>query len=167
MKKFDRKKSMAQLAFAVVFAIVAWFTAADLGTKAQHHAFVDFFASSAAVIAALLIALAIEARAVLPLKAYAIVAPACLAVGEIAAVGALSPGLPGWSYRWLLALTVGGGLGGLIAVIWAASMLLRSEVEATRMDAAIAAGARAAEAQHQRDVATAAAQAEAEAAGNR
>ncbi len=151
MVKFGKWESNTHLGVALFAGLAAWLTAADLMTEAQHREFVDFFATAAAVIAALLVALAIEARAVLPLKAYAIVAPVCLAAGEISAVAALSPSLPGWAYRWLLAFTVGGGLGGLTAVLWAAWKLLRSEVKAARVDALLDAGARALEDKRQRN----------------
>jgi hypothetical protein len=156
MSKLGRRESNTILAIAIVAGVAAWLTAADLGTKAQHRGFVDFFSATAAVIGALLVALAIEARAVLPLKSYALVAPTCLAIGEIAAVAALSPSLPGGTYRWLLAFAVGGGLGGLIAVLWAAGKLLRSEVQAARVDALLEAGARALEDKRQREEASAA-----------
>ena len=155
MAMLSKHESRVQLGLAVIAGFLVWLTAADFGTRVQHREFIDFFASSAGVIAALLIALVIEARAVLPLKAYAVVAPVCLAVGEVSAVAALSPSLPEWTYRWLLALTVGGGLGGLIAVLWAAYKLLRSEVQATRVDALLDAAARAVEDQRTREAATA------------
>lgn len=140
--KFGKGNVAAQLAIAVVSGIAAGITAPDLGGTNSHREFIELFATSAAVIAALLIVLSIEARSVFPLKAYALVTPLCLAIGEVSAIAALSPSLPGWIYPWLLALTVGGGLAGLAAVIWAAKTLLEKDVQAHRVDELLAAGAR-------------------------
>lgn len=149
--KFGKGSTAAQLAIAVVSGIAAWVTAPDLGNTESHREFIDFFATSGAVIAALLIVLSIEARSVFPLKAYALVTPFCLAIGEVSAIAALSPSLPGWIYRWLLALTVGGGLAGLVAVVWAAKTLLEKDVEAHRVDELLAAGARSLEEKKRRE----------------
>jgi hypothetical protein len=141
----------AQLAVGLICGSAAWITAPDLGGNSSHREFIDFFATSAAVIGALLIVLSVEARSVFPLKVYALVTPFCLAIGEVCAVAALSPSLPGWTYRWLLAVTVGGGLSGLVAVVWAAKTLLEKDVRVHRVDELLAAGARSIEEQKRRE----------------
>jgi len=155
-RRFGAREALVQAAIAGACGFVAFLTAsANIGTPEGHRDFTDFFAASAAVIAALLIALSIEARAVFPLKAYAAVTPACLAIGGISSVAALSPSLPDCAYKWLLAFTVGGGLGGLVAVVWAAKMLLERDVEAHRLEQLLAAGVRALEDKERREKAKA------------
>jgi hypothetical protein len=148
--RFGRGSAAAQLLIAVGAGVAAGITAPTLGDTDTHREFIDFFATSAAVISALLIVLAIEARSVFPLKGYALITPACLAVGEVSAIAALSPSLPGWSYGWFLGSTVGGGLAGLVAVIWAAKKLLEKDVQTHRVDELIAAGARSLEEKERR-----------------
>lgn len=127
------KLAAIQLGVAVVAAVLAFLVAPDLDSTNQHAKFVDFFATSAQVIAAVLIALAVEARFAVRRVVLALVTAATVAVGEISAVAALSPSLPNWIYRWLFALTVGGGLGGLVAAIVVGAQTLVTHIEEERL----------------------------------
>jgi uncharacterized membrane protein YgaE (UPF0421/DUF939 family) len=118
-----------QVAVAVVVSLVAWLFAPDLGSFRQHSAFADFFATCAQVIAALMIALAIEAQVVVRRLHLAVVTAASVAIGEVAAIAALSPMLPPWSYRWLFAVTIGGGVGALVAVLMASVQALGARID--------------------------------------
>src|SRR5207245_6138996 len=86
-----------QLGVTAGAGVGAWFIAPHINSSRQHE-FVDFFSASAGVIAALLIALAVEARSVLRSAFYAVVLTASVAVGEISAIAALSPNLP---HAWM------------------------------------------------------------------
>jgi hypothetical protein len=121
-----------QLGIAIAAGIAAWCVAPDLATPARHREFTDFFLAAAATIAALLIALAVEARSVIGGPFFANVTMGSLAVGEIGAVAALSPSLPSWMYQWLFALTVAGGVGGLVAVVAAGRLLLEKDIAEAR-----------------------------------
>lgn len=124
-----------QLVAAIVAGIVAWLVApGDLETPERHKEFVDFFAASATVIAALLVALAVEARHVTRRKFLANATALCVAVGEVSAIAALSPDLHKGMYRWLFTLTVGGGVGGLVAALVIGAQTLAREVDEARLE---------------------------------
>lgn len=122
----------AQLTIALAAALAAWLFAPEIATLKQHESFVDFFATSAQVIAAVLIALAVEARLVVRSVFLAVVAACSVAIGEVSAIAALSPSLPEDLYRWLFALTVGGGLGGLVTAIVVGAQALADRRDAVR-----------------------------------
>jgi hypothetical protein len=126
--------AIVQLVSAIGVGIAAWLIAPDLSTSDRHKEFVDFFATSAAVIAALLIALAIEARHVIRGKFLASVTALSVAAGLLSAVASLSPDLPTCMYRWLFAFTVGGGVGGLVAALVVGAQTLSAEIDEARLD---------------------------------
>lgn len=99
---------------AVVSAFVAGLLSPNWSATQWQSGFKDFFVAAATVNGALLIAIAVEARYGSRFRAVAGVTAVCLACGLTCSVLALSP-LPKPFYGWLLALTVGGGVGGLIA----------------------------------------------------
>lgn len=118
---------------AVLASILAFWQAPDLGTDLLRRPWDDFFTTCAQVIAALFIAVALEARSSpgrSPTSAVATIA--CLTVGEVAAVAALTTSLPDCLYRCLFALTVGGGLGALVAAVTLATSALRADREELR-----------------------------------
>jgi hypothetical protein len=122
-----------QLVAAVASVAGARWVAPTISTAARHRDFVDFFATSAAVIAALLIALAIEARQVVRSKFLANLSAITVAVGLLSAVAALSPDLSTRTYRWLFALTVGGGVGGLVAALVVGAQTMAAEIGEARL----------------------------------
>jgi len=58
----ENQHALIQLGVALATGIAAYLVAPRIHSTAQHREFVDFFVASASVIAALLIALAVEAR---------------------------------------------------------------------------------------------------------
>ena len=82
--------------------------------------FADLFATSAQVSVALLLALAIEARGridLLDTRTEALEASVCIALGVLAALVGLMPGLPTWAYGVALTVIPGAVVGGLLAVV--------------------------------------------------
>jgi hypothetical protein len=124
----------AQLVVAIAAGVGAWLVKPDLDSAAQHKEFIDFFATSATVIAALLVAIAIEARHVTREKFLANATALLVAVAELSAVAALSPALPTWMYDWLFTFAVAGGTGGLVAAVVIGAQNLSAQVDAARMD---------------------------------
>ena len=108
----------------------AWTFAPDLDSASQHEAFSPFFATAAQVIAAVLVALAVEARLAVRHELLAITSAICLATGGVSAVAALSPVLPDFAYSWLFAGTVAGGTGAMFAAIVIGSQTLIAETHA-------------------------------------
>jgi hypothetical protein len=121
-----------QLVAAAVAGIAARLVAPDLDSTAQHQAFENFFLASSALIAALLIALAVQAPFVMRRLSLAVVTAINLVVGEVSSVAALSPALPRWTYDWLFTLTVAGGVGGLIAAIVIGAQTIVARIDASR-----------------------------------
>ena len=128
-----RVVASVQCSVAVLAGLLAWILAPDVDSAAQHGAFVDFFATSAQVIAALMVALAIESRLAVRHRVLAIVTALCLSLGEISAVAALSPSLPDASYRWLFVFTVGGGSGAMVAAVIIGAQTLVAEANASAL----------------------------------
>jgi hypothetical protein len=122
-----------QLIAAIASTVAARWLAPTIAA-ATHKDFVDFFATSASVIAALLIALAIEARQVVRSKFLANLSAITVAIGLLSSVAALGPDLSVWTYRWLFALTVGGGVGALVAALVVGAQTLAAEVAETRLE---------------------------------
>jgi hypothetical protein len=123
--------AIAQLTLATLAGIAAWTLAPDLHASAQHEAFKDFFTTAAQVIAALLVALAIEARFAVQHALLAITSATCLVVGEISAIAALSPALPDAAYSWLFVCTVAGGTGAMVAAIVIGAQALTADAQGT------------------------------------
>ena len=74
-----------------------------------------------------------EARHVARRQVLANITVISIAVGLVSAVAGLCP-LPTSIYRWLFALTVGGGVGGLVAACVIGAQTLAAEVDAARLD---------------------------------
>lgn len=113
----DGKLVAAQLVVTLLAGILAAVFAPHLDSSSRLKEFRDFFATSAQVIAAIFIALAIGAQFVVRRTSLAIVIVVSIAVSEISAVAALSPALSHGIYDWLFVLTVAGGVGALFAVV--------------------------------------------------
>jgi hypothetical protein len=83
-----------------------------------------FFGTSAQVIATVLVALALEARAALVEVRFALLTIVYVAVGLTAAVAGLLPSLPDALYEWLVGFTIAGGAGALISTLLLAAWSL-------------------------------------------
>lgn len=112
------------LAIAVLGGVVtALLSPGDLADNAQHAEWTDLFGTSGQIIATLLVALVVEARAPftrsgeLAVRVAAGFAALMLGGGGLAAIAGLSPSLPGCAYSILLGFTVGGAAGGFTAVV--------------------------------------------------
>jgi len=108
----------------VVVGVVAGLSSpSDLANNTQHAEWKDMFSASAGVVAALVIALLVEARTPLgrggglAVRVATTSAALLLGVAGIASVVALSPSLPSFAYQTLLGLAIGGVVGGFIAVV--------------------------------------------------
>jgi hypothetical protein len=108
---------------AVVAAVVGFILApGGLEANATHEHYVGFFSSAAQVIGTLLVALVVEVR--FPFsrttghyaRAAGASATVVIALGGLAAILGLSPGLPQCLYRITFAMAWGGLVGGLVAV---------------------------------------------------
>ena len=75
--------------------------------------FQTFFATAAASIAALFIALALGTIQISTGRSAATLTVAYVALGELAALAAICTEFPGWLYKFLLAATIGAGVGAL------------------------------------------------------
>ncbi|MGA8234056.1 MAG: hypothetical protein WB795_21445 [Candidatus Acidiferrales bacterium] len=126
--------AVVQPVVAIAAGICAWLLAPGLHSAHSWHVNFDgFFTASASVIAALLIAVAVEARHIVRRQVLANLTVISIAVGVVSAVAALCP-LPTSIYHWLFALTVGGGVGGLVAACVIGAQTLAAEVDAARLD---------------------------------
>lgn len=130
MTKAGTRLASFQVVIALALGGVAFFIAPDLATAKKHQDFVDFFATSAQVIAALFVALAVEARFLVRRGFLAYATGITIAIGMTSAVTALSPTLDTWMYKWLFAFTVGGGAGGLLAAVVLGVQALRTALDA-------------------------------------
>lgn len=133
-RRCDRERlAKVQLAILIGSGILAWFIAPTINSPRQHAGFVDFYATCAGVIAALLIALVIEARSVVGSPLHAMVTAVSVGIGMLSALAALSPALPEpWIYRWLFVFMVAGGLGALVAAVHAGQRLIREDIHASQ-----------------------------------
>jgi hypothetical protein len=123
---------MFQLFAGIGAGVVAYLFAPNLSTQTQWTTDLrDFFPTAATVIAALLIAVAIESRLVTRARWLAIATFAGLAIAELSSMAALSE-MPGDVYHWLFALIVGGGASGLFAVCAIGAKTLYADKEAIR-----------------------------------
>jgi hypothetical protein len=95
--------------------------AADVPTEDQiaDDAYEQFFATSAQISAALIIALAIESgtRSDDEVTAFKVEACACVALGALAALVGLVPDLPEYAYEASLMIVPSGLVGGLVGVV--------------------------------------------------
>lgn len=126
--------ALVQGLVAVIAAVIAGALAPNFCAAHWQSEFRDFFVAAATVNGALLVAISIEARYGRGLKYVAAVTAACLTFGLVCSVLALCP-LPKPLYGWLLALTVGGAIGGLFAAILVGWHNLQRDIGDDRADA--------------------------------
>jgi hypothetical protein len=121
------------LVVPLIVAIVAYIfgvtVSPDIDTDVQHARWTGFFGTAAQVTATLLVVLAVEGKlaagtALMPKRGGALLTVLYIAVGLIAAVGALSPSLSDDAYCQLFAFTVAGGVGALFSVVLIAARSL-------------------------------------------
>jgi hypothetical protein len=115
---------------ALVGYVLGLVLAPDLTSNDRHGDFSDFFATAAQVIAALFIALALEARFFKSGPIVSILTFSYVAIGLVSSISALSPSLPGWVYCQLFGLTLGSGLAALLAAVLVAIALLNDDLAA-------------------------------------
>lgn len=102
------------LALAFTAAVLGFFWAPSINCAVgPPQWFQPFFAAAAGSIAALFIALALGTIQISTGRSAAILTVAYVALGELAALAAISTELPAWLYKFLLAATVGAGVGAL------------------------------------------------------
>jgi len=111
----------------VVGLAAGWFFAPDHQSLEDHAWFSGFFGTSAQVIATLFIGYALGARFYLASVRVAIITLLLVGVSEIAAVAALSPSLPADFYAPLMGVTIGGGIGSLVAALLSAMHVVVEE----------------------------------------
>lgn len=111
------------LVAAAVVGIVTGFAApSGLEDNSRHAEWKDLYATSGQIVATLLVALVVEARApfarsgALVVRFAALSAGLLLGIAGMAAVAGLSPSLPGYVYPALLVLVAGGAAAGFTAV---------------------------------------------------
>lgn len=110
------------VAFPVTLGLVLLFAGTDTGKDTFLDDYSEFFQTTAQVLAGLLIAISVEARAPKSLEDQVATRPAIgltvflLVLAELAALSALSPSLPDPLYRPVFSLTVGAGVAALLAV---------------------------------------------------
>ncbi len=126
--------AIAQAFLAAIGAVVAGLLAPNLSATQWQAQFKDFFVAAASVNGALLIAIAVQARYGRQLKTVACVTGVSLTCGLVGSVLALSP-LPKPVYGFLLAITVGGGIGGLIAAFVVGWANLQRDIGTDRSEA--------------------------------
>lgn len=114
----------APFVMGLIVAAIAWSLAPEtLANDATHREWAGFFETSALVVGALVIGLVVEvrepfARASEPLIRIATAGTASLlAAAGVGAVVALIPTLTNWLYEALFSITLGGLVGGMLAVM--------------------------------------------------
>lgn len=125
--------AVVQPVAGIVAGLLAFLCAPRLTAHAWHVRFNPFFATAATVIAALLVAIAIEARHAFRRPVTSTTIVLSLAAGELSSLVALCP-VPADFERWLLALAVGGGIGGLVAVCVISAQTLSADLESARLE---------------------------------
>jgi ribose/xylose/arabinose/galactoside ABC-type transport system permease subunit len=106
------------LLLALLAALFACLSAPDIDSaKGPPDWFQLFFATSAGVIATLFITLALGSTQINASVPAAIATVGYIAVGELAALAAISPALPVCLYKFLLGATVGAGVGALASAV--------------------------------------------------
>ena len=112
---------------ALAAFLAGWRTAPAYDTFKDHDFFSPFFATSAAVIATLFVGFALGARFYLRKGVQALITLGFVGVSEAAAIAGLSPILPHSLYAWLMGLTIGGGVGVLLAALLTALRVVADE----------------------------------------
>lgn len=107
------------LIVGVAAAVLVVVTRAPSENDLREGNYVDFFATSAQITAALIIALAIEAGQTRSedVTAFRLEACLCVALGAVAALAGLVPGLPQPVYAAALMMIPPGVIGGLVGVV--------------------------------------------------
>lgn len=109
----------------VVGVALGLLVAPDVGSELERQRLVEYFSTSAQIIATFLVAIALfqglpsaqagyRVRRFLGRKTFVYVV-----VGEAAAIAGITHALPNGAYRYVFALTLGGGLGAFAAVVLA------------------------------------------------
>jgi hypothetical protein len=126
---FVKQRWVSACPLLVFLAGVAlgWAIAPSYKSLGNHQWFSAFFGTSAQVIATLFVAYALGARLFMSSVGIAIATVALVGASEIAAVAALSPSLPSGAYAPLTGVTIGGGLGALLAAILSAARVAADE----------------------------------------
>lgn len=123
-----------------ILMLVQWLLEPVIHTERELflREFSSFLETSAQVLAALLIALAIEARAPKSVQDTVAVRPATimivllLAVAELACLAVLSPFLPAFLDRWAIYLVIASGVSAILALLLVSWRILVEEVNVTR-----------------------------------
>jgi hypothetical protein len=102
---------------ALACAVGGYLTAPEIPAAGPPEWFAPFFAAAAATIAALFIALALGTIQASARPVAAIVTVSYTGLGEVAALAGLSTALPHSLYKFLLAATIGAGIGALASAI--------------------------------------------------
>lgn len=111
-------------ALVLLVAVIAWLLGPEtIEDETSHHEWAGFFETSALVIGALIVGLVVEVRQPFARTGARVVrvatmgTAAVLAAAGLGAVVAMIPALPAWLYRALFGLTLGGLVGGVLAVM--------------------------------------------------
>lgn len=106
------------LGLALVAALVGFCLAPSIDpVPGPPQWFQPFFAAAAGSIAALFIALALGTIQISTGRSAAVLTVAYVALGELAALAAICTELPVWLYKFLLAATLGAGVGALASAV--------------------------------------------------
>ena len=117
---------------------LGWVIAPSYTSLGAHQWFSAFFGTSAQVIATLFVGFALGARFFMASVGIATTTLVLVGLSEIAAVAALSPSFPSGAYGPLTGVTIGGGLGALLAAMISAARV--AVVEHTKREAALTEG---------------------------
>ncbi|MGN6201959.1 MAG: hypothetical protein ACTHNY_06090 [Solirubrobacterales bacterium] len=136
LEKFVRRRFLSWLPVIcfIVGLAAGWFFAPGHQSLEDHAWFSGFFGTSAQVIATLFVGYALGARFYLASVRVAIITLLLVGVSEIAAVTALSPSLPTDFYAPLMGVTIGGGIGSLVAALLSAMHVVVEERHAREQE---------------------------------
>lgn len=102
---------------AFLAALLGFLAAPAIGPSGPPAWFQPFFAATAGAIAVLFVAVALGTIQISTGVRAAIATVAYIAVGELASLAAICTELPAWLYKFLLALTLGAGIGALLSAL--------------------------------------------------
>lgn len=122
----------AFLAGPIGFALGLLIAPDQVGTNCFAKVYGVFLQTVAGAIVALLVVIAVQNRLASRQTRFAtreagIFAVLWILVGEIAALAALSPGLPHGLQKWAFAVMIGGASAGIVAILFIAGWLLESQ----------------------------------------
>ena len=103
------------LAAAAGFAVGLAFAPSHMDLLDHRQQYAAFFGTTAQAVATLFVALALGVGHATIRRRFYRLTVAYVVIGSGAALVATSAGLPHWSYRFLLALALGGGAGALVS----------------------------------------------------